>query len=336
DRPYARFLCMNSGSESVTVAARISDLHARGQTDPGGPNAGKHIKFLALQGAFHGRTDRPAQLSHSCMEKYKHLASFRDRDNLVVVPPNDETALRAAFSQATSEGVYFEAMFMEPVMGEGNPGQAVTPAFYRLARELTRAHGTLLVMDSIQAGIRATGCLSVVDYPGFETLDPPDMETYSKALNAGQYPLSVLAMTETASKLYETGIYGNTMTSNPRALEVACAVLDGITPELRTNIVERGHEMVERFEALAAELPGTIVKVQGTGLLMSAELDPDQFVVLGETCTEKFCRHHGLGVIHGGKNALRFTPHFRITSDEIELVVDLVRTALLKGPRKSD
>ena len=102
------------------------------------------------------------------------------------------------------------------------------------------------------------------------------------------------------------------------------------------HIVERGHEMVERFEALAAELPGTIVKVQGTGLLMAAELNPDQFVVLGETCTEKFCRHHGLGVIHGGKNALRFTPHFHITSIEIELVVDLVRTALLKGPRKSD
>ena len=45
-----------------------------------------------------------------------------------------------------------------------------------------------------QAGIRAMGSLSVVDYPGYETAEAPDMETYSKALNGGQYPLSVLAL----------------------------------------------------------------------------------------------------------------------------------------------
>ena len=33
------------------------------------------------------------------------------------------------------------------------------------------------------------GSLSVVDYPGYETAEAPDMETYSKALNGGQYPL---------------------------------------------------------------------------------------------------------------------------------------------------
>lgn len=62
-------------------------------------------------------------------------------------------------------------------------------AFYNLARELTAAHGSLLLVDSIQAGLRATGYLSIVDYPGFEHAQAPDMETYS-ALNAGQYPLS--------------------------------------------------------------------------------------------------------------------------------------------------
>ena len=68
--------------------------------------------------------------------------------------------------------------------------------------------------------------LSIVDYPGFEGLDAPDMETYSKALNAAQYPLSVLAVNERAAGLYRKGVYGNTMTTNPRALDVACAVLE--------------------------------------------------------------------------------------------------------------
>ena len=65
---------------------------------------------------------------------------------------------------------------------------AVTREFYDAARELTLAHGSLLLVDSIQAGIRGTGYLSIVDYPGFQTAEGPDLETYSKALNAGQYP----------------------------------------------------------------------------------------------------------------------------------------------------
>jgi acetylornithine/succinyldiaminopimelate/putrescine aminotransferase len=122
-------------------------------------------------------------------------------------------------------------MFLEPVMGEGDPGRSVPVAFYDVAaRELTRAHGSLLLVDSIQAGLRATGVLSIVDYPGFEGIDAPDMETYSKALNAAQYPLSVLAVNERAAAIYrKRGLYGNTMTANPRALDVACAVLAQLT-----------------------------------------------------------------------------------------------------------
>jgi 4-aminobutyrate aminotransferase-like enzyme len=47
-------------------------------------------------------------------------------------------------------------------------------------------------------------------------------------------------------------------------------------------------------------------------------------------------RLNGIGVIHGGKNALRFTPHFAITSDEVDLVVDGVRKSLAKGPIYQD
>ena len=192
--PFHQFICMNSGSESVTVAARFSDINAQILTAPGARHAGKTVKFLALQGAFHGRTDRPAQLSDSSLPKYrKHLYSFHRLSNLVTIPPNDVDALKAAFDQAESDGVFFEAMFLEPVMGEGNPGLGLTPEFYQAARDLTRDNGTLLLIDSIQAGLRTHGVLSIVDYPGFETLEAPDMETYSKALNAGQYPLSVLA-----------------------------------------------------------------------------------------------------------------------------------------------
>ncbi len=327
--PFEAFICMNSGSEAVTVAARISDILAAKNTAPMGPHEGRTPRFLALEGGFHGRTDRPAQASHSCMPKYReHLASFQERDNPTLVATGGGAGFGAALTGVGANGDYIEMMLAEPVMGEGNPGMAMTREFFDTARRLTREHHCLLLIDSIQAGLRASGCLSIVDYPGFEDCEAPDLETYSKALNGAQYPMSVLALGPRAAPLYERGVYGNTMTTNPRACEVGTASLALITPELRTNVRERGVEMVHKLNQLAAEYPGFITSVQGTGLLLCAELDP-RFEVVGAEGVERFCRENGMGVIHGGINALRFTPHFHITSDEIDLVLDVLRRAIV-------
>jgi acetylornithine/succinyldiaminopimelate/putrescine aminotransferase len=331
--PYARFFCLNSGSEAVTLAARIADANAKLMTDPGARHAGRTIKRLAIKGGFHGRTEKPAIYSDSSRKAYvQNLASFRDEHSMIVVEPYNVEQLRQAFADAERNGWFIEAMFIEPVMGEGDPGRAMTPEFYAAARELTRAHGSLLLVDSIQAGLRAHGVLSIVDYPGFEKLDAPDMETYSKALNAGQYPLSVVAVTAHAAGLYKKGIYGNTMTANPRALDVACAVLEALTDDVRANIRARGREFIERLNQLKTELPKFITKVQGTGLLFSCELSP-AFKCFGSGSTEEWMREHGYGVVHGGASSLRFTPHFNVGADEVGLLVEGIRRALVEGPR---
>jgi acetylornithine/succinyldiaminopimelate/putrescine aminotransferase len=333
--PFAGFLFLNSGSEAVSVGARISDINAWHATDVGAVHVGKKIKRVALKGGFHGRTDRPAQYSDSTQPIYKkYLASFRDRDNLLTVEPNNRQQLQQVFERAKAQGMFIESMFIEPVMGEGNPGQAISREFYDLARELTRQHGSLLLVDSIQAGLRAHGCLSIVDYPGFEGIEAPDMETWSKALNAGQYPLSVLALTEKTSALYRKGVYGNTMTTNPRALDVACQALSQMTAEVRQNIRSMGDELVTKMKVLSEQLDGLITAVQGTGLLCSCELHPD-FKSYGQDSIEEYMRLHGIGVIHGGKNSLRFTPHFYVTSKEIDLIIAGLKQALLFGPRSS-
>ena len=333
--PYSAFLCLNSGSESVSLAARIVDANAKTMTDDGARHAGKTIKRVVVKGSFHGRTDKPALYSDSTRKTYvQYLASYRGESSVITVPPYDADALRKVFADADANGWFIEAMFLEPVMGEGDPGRSVPVDFYNLARELTRGHGSLLLVDSIQAGLRATGYLSIVDYPGFEQAEAPDMETYSKALNAGQYPLSVLAVTEPTAAIYKRGLYGNTMTANPRALDVACAVLQSITPAMRTNIQQRGIQALALLEALKAELGGRITKVQGTGLLFSCELAAG-YKGYGTGSTEEWMREQGIGVIHGGENSLRFTPQFAVTEDELKLVVGMVRRALLEGPRQA-
>lgn len=333
--PYTKFMCLNSGSEAAGLAGRFADLNSKRMTDPGALHAGRTIKRVVVKGSFHGRTEPAARYSDSSRKDYQaHLASYRDEEPLIAIPPYDVAALEQAFADAETQGWHIEAVFLEPVMGEGDPGRSVPVAFYAAARRLTREHGSLFVVDSIQAGLRAQGVLSIVDYPGFEDQDAPDMETYSKALNAAQFPLSVLALSERAAGLYRTGLYGNTMTSNPRGLDVACAALALMTPSLRANIRNRGAEAVRKLEALKDELGGLITKVQGTGLLFSCELAP-QFKCYGADSIEEWLRRHGLNVIHGGANSLRFTPHFAIDEEELDLLVGLVGRALREGPRQS-
>ena len=83
-----------------------------------------------------------------------------------------------------------------------------------------------------------------------------------------------------------------------------------------------------KLKLLEAEFPDYVLKTQGTGLLCSIELKPDILPVIGFDAVEPWCRRRGLGVIHGGENALRFTPHFRITSEEIDLLISIVREAI--------
>lgn len=331
--PFASFVCLNSGSESTTMASRIADINTKNLTDPGARYEGCEVHGITLQGSFHGRTYGPARYSDSTRRNYRqHLASYRDSDYLLTVEPNNIESLEAAFAKAESDGVFIEAFFMEPVMGEGNPGQAISAAFYKRARELTKEHGSMLVIDSIQAGLRAHGVLSIVDYPGFEELEGPDMEAYSKALNAGQFPLSVLALSEKAASIYRIGLYGNTMTTNPRGLDVAMTVLESFTPALRENVRTQGKALLKGLQQLGEELGDAITGTQGTGLLLSCELN-QRYKCHGVNSTEDYLRRQGLGVIHGGTRSLRYTPHFAISDKEVDLIIQLTRDALVNGPK---
>jgi acetylornithine/succinyldiaminopimelate/putrescine aminotransferase len=223
--------------------------------------------------------------------------------------------------QAEKEGGFIEAMFMEHVMGEGDPVFRIQPGFYLKARELTAQYGSLLIVDSVQAGFRATGYLSIIDYPGFRQLPAPDIEVFSKAINGGQYPLSVIGLSKKVREFFKIGLYGNTMTANPRALDVGSMMLNSMTDELRQNIESKGIEAVDKFKALQQRYPEIIKQVQGTGLLFSVSVDATKAEITGQDGLERQLRCNGIGVIHGGDNALRFTPHFALSSNEIDLMV---------------
>jgi acetylornithine/succinyldiaminopimelate/putrescine aminotransferase len=322
--PYDQFILMNSGSEGNSVVDRIIDIHtghARGERSK--------VVGVSLRQSFHGRTLKPAVISDSSAAKY--ISSKCDtltrmkREYNRIVEPNDIEGLKRVFSEADEKGEFVEAVYLEAVMGEGNPGQRINPEFYMAAHNLTIEHNAMLVIDSVQAGIRCHGVLSIVDYPGFQDMPCPDFEVFSKALNGGQYPVSLIALSSRAVASYKRGVYGNTMTTAPRACEVAACIVSSFSAEnavIRKNIPEMGKYAVEQFKKLQAKYPKAITNVTGTGLLYAVHLDPHVYPVVAVAGAEYWLRTQGVGVIHGGENALRFTPHFRVTAAEIDLQVN--------------
>jgi hypothetical protein len=187
----------------------------------------------------------------------------------------------------------------------------------------------MLVIDSVQAGIRCYGVLSIMDYPGFQDLECPDFEVFSKAINGGQFPVSIIALSNRAVVSYRRGVYGNTMTTNPRACEIVATIVESLTSSgVRRNICDMGDYAVNEFKKLQARYPKAITNVTGTGLLYAVHLDVHVYPVVAVAGAEYWLRSQGVGVIHGGENALRFTPHFNVGKDEIDLQVNTLERFL--------
>lgn len=234
------------------MALRLVDMHA------GHVCGDRKIHNLVVKGSFHGRTLSAALITDTTRDAYSRekallINKLQASDGLnyvLTVEPNDVEGLHYWFKRCEDEGCFIQAVFLEGVMGEGNPGVSVKPEFYMAARELTLKYDAALCIDSVQAGMRTTGNLSICDYPGYEQVPPPDFEVFSKALNAGQFPVSVCALSARGASWYRHGIYGNTMTGNPRACRVATAVLGMMTPALRANIRDMGAYCVQEYEKL--------------------------------------------------------------------------------------
>jgi acetylornithine/succinyldiaminopimelate/putrescine aminotransferase len=313
--PYEKFAFLNSGSEAMELAGRIMDTIGKKKKD-----SRKMSKYIVLKDSFHGRTSNASIFSDSCSNVYNNtLKSFGYHKMTETVEINNLDELRHKIIYILNNEYVLDGIIMEPVMGEGRPGIALDPEFYKLARSLTNELNAVLVIDSVQAGIRTNGCLSIVDYPSMKDCEAPDMEIFSKAINSGIYPLSVLGLKNNISKEYEVGTYGNTMCANPKALDIGLETLNRLDEEVSQNIVDQGHNFVRMLNDLKNRYPHIIEDVTGTGLLIAAHIN-DKYDVVGKNGLEITCRNNGLNVIHGGKNALRFTPHFLINENEIALI----------------
>jgi acetylornithine/N-succinyldiaminopimelate aminotransferase len=284
----------NSGTEAIEAAIKLSRRTGR-------------TGLVAAQAAFHGRTTGALALTHkpAYREPFAPLiGSVRH------VPLNDEAALRAAVSAEVA------AVFLEPIQGEAGV-VAAQLGYLQLARELTTASGTLLIIDEVQTGVGRTGAWFAFQRAGIL----PDAITVAKGL-AGGVPIGALVtFGPQVSALLGPGQHGSTFGGNPLAAAAALAVLDTIQGEgLLAHATSVGNHLVEAVVGLDHPL---IRGVRGAGLLRAIVLDADVAGLVAD-------RALGAGFIINAPTpgVLRLAPPLVVTTAQVDSFVSALPTLL--------
>jgi acetylornithine/N-succinyldiaminopimelate aminotransferase len=285
------FFC-NSGTEAWEGALKLARAYARGQNHDG--RASKS-RFLALDNSFHGRTF--GSLATTGQAKY--------REPFVPLVPevtfiglNDCGDLKRQFDETVC------AVCLETIQGEGGI-RPVSPEFLRLARELSKKHGALLVLDEIQCGLGRTG-----KYFAFQHYDvQPDIVTVAKPLAAG-LPLGAILTTNQVAGCIHPGLHGTTFGGGPLSCAVALEFLKQMEKHMG-HISRTGSYFRKQLESLAARHGG---EVRGLGLMLAWALDSAD---LAKAVVKKLM---GLGILINRTNetALRFLPPYIIEKKHID------------------
>ncbi|WP_030312971.1 acetylornithine transaminase [Streptomyces flavochromogenes] len=287
-RPGGRVFFSNSGAEAVEAAFKAARRTGR-------------PRVVAMEGGFHGRTMGALAVTGQRAKREPFLPLPGD---VTHVPFGDVDALRAAVSEDTA------AVFVEPVQGEA--GVIPAPGGYlRAARAITRAAGSLLVLDEVQTGIGRTGhWFAHQAGPGVD----PDVVTLAKGLGGG-LPIGATVAFGDAGELLGPGQHGSTFGGNPVACAAGSAVLETIAAEgLLEHTVRMGELLRTGVEALEHPL---VAEVRGAGLLLGVVLTEPAAVRVQEAAQEA-----GFLVNAAGPVTVRLAPALTVSARQVEELVE--------------
>ncbi len=199
-----------SGTEAVATAVRL----ARGSTG--------RRRILKFDGCYHGHVDSLMVKAGSGVVTQGLADSAgvpaQVAADTLVIPLGDVAALEQAFRE---HGKDLAAAIIEPV--PANNGLLIQSTDYlRKLRELTRAHGALLIFDEVITGFR-------FGFHGYDKLVgiEPDLTTLGKLVGGGLPVAAVLGREDLLSQLAPLGpVYqAGTMAGNPVCLVAGVATL---------------------------------------------------------------------------------------------------------------
>ena len=286
----------NSGAEANEAAFKLARLHGAADGRP---------RVLALTNGFHGRTMGTLALTGKdwMREPFEPMVPGVEFIDSTI------EALETALDDRVA------ALFVEPIKGEA--GVLDLPDGYlTAARELTRRHGALLIVDEIQTGAGRTGEWFAFQHAGIT----PDAITVAKGIGGG-FPIGALITFGAASELFYPGTHGSTFGGNALGTAVASAVLAEIE---RAGLVEnaraRGEQLREAIGGIGSSL---VTGCSGAGLLIGVQL---RHPVAKDIVSAAQSR--GLVVNAPNDQTIRLVPPLNIGDVEIDEFIELFSATL--------
>jgi adenosylmethionine-8-amino-7-oxononanoate aminotransferase len=176
------------------------------------------------------------------------------------------------------EGTNVAAVIVEPLV-QGAAGMITAPDGH-LARiaNITRAHGTLLIVDEIATGFGRTGAMFACEHERVT----PDLMTVGKGITGGYLPLSATLATEQIYDAFlgnpeehRTLYHGHSYSANPITCAAALANLDVFESEKTLEQLGPKAGLLERLLKPIADHPH-VGDVRQRGFMVGIELVADR------------------------------------------------------------
>ncbi len=331
---YAFFV--NSGSEAVDTALKMALAYhrIRGQ--------GERTRFIGREKGYHGVGFGGISVGGMSPNRKMFGAMLPGVDHL----PHTHNIEKNAFSKglpkwgahladgledivALHDPSTIAAVIIEPIAGSA--GVILPPEGYlQRMREICDKHGILLIFDEVICGFGRTG--DAFGASRFEVT--PDLMTLAKGLTSGTVPMGAVLAAKAIYETFMTGpdgaiefFHGYTYSGHPLAAAAACATLDVYQEE---GMFERARSMENRFGDALHTLKGepNVIDVRNFGLIGAVELE----AVPGKPTLRAMnifrdCFDKGV-IIRTTGDTLAFSPPLIIDNEQIDIVVEAVRTSL--------
>jgi acetylornithine/LysW-gamma-L-lysine aminotransferase len=216
-------------------------------------------------------------------------------------------ALRSAVGETTL------AVMLEPIQGEGgvNPSEG---DYLRGTQALCREHGAMFIVDEVQTGFARTGKMFACEHYDLQ----PDLMPVAKSIASG-IPMGATLIGERVGEIPRK-VHGNTFGGNPLACAAALATIQTMEKD---NIPQRAAELGERLVKGLREIESPVIReVRGLGLMVGMELKTKSSQYLAALAEQ------GVLALPAGATVMRFLPPLIISKEDIDTVIECVKTVL--------
>jgi adenosylmethionine-8-amino-7-oxononanoate aminotransferase len=213
------FLC-DSGSVGVEVAIKMALQTQRALGRP------ERRRLATWRGGYHGDTFHPMSVCDPVGGMHSLWTGVLPAQVFAGPPPAtfDPAYAGELVTMVDRHAQELAAVIVEPVVQGAGGMRFHDPAYLRVLREVTAAHGVLLIFDEIATGFGRTGSLFAAARAGVT----PDILCLGKALTGGYLSLAATLCTPDVARAVSAGeggglAHGPTFMGNPLACAVAGA-----------------------------------------------------------------------------------------------------------------